>query len=164
MEYAKFKQYLHMVSQKVRKLYVESKLRSILDYGLPLYMGESEATRNRLRASFMTLNRIIHGGITFKVNSNTICKRIKVKHPEKHITNTAAQFIQKQLFHKKCPALTSKMLIPKRNAGHIYMRMPQAWIYPSSIDKLVGIHNRLPQNLKTMNPPWFKRYLRKNDI
>ena len=112
-----------------------------MDYGLPLFMGESEATRNRLKASYMTLNRIVHGGITFKVNSSTICKRIKVKPPEKHITNTAAQFIHKQLYQKKCPALTSKMIIPKRNAGHIYMRMPQAGIYPSSIDRLVGIYN-----------------------
>merc|ERR1712081_22360 len=133
MEYAKIKPYLSMMSQNVRKVYVESKLRSILDYGLPLYMGESEATRNRLRAAYMTLNRITHGGLTFKVNSNTICKRIKVKHPEKHIMNTAAQLIRKQLYHKKCPALTSKMIIPKRNAGYLYMRMPQAGIYPSSI-------------------------------
>ena len=44
------------------------------------------------------------------------------------------------------------------------MRMPQAGIYPASIDRLVGLYNRLPQNVKTMNPPRFKRYLRKNDV
>merc|ERR1711954_502434 len=60
LEYSKLKPYLNLMSQNDRKLIVNSKLRSILDYGIPLYMGETEALRNELEACYMTLNRIIH--------------------------------------------------------------------------------------------------------
>ena len=39
IEHAKMKPYLVMMSQKDQKILIDSKLRSILDYGLPLYMG-----------------------------------------------------------------------------------------------------------------------------
>ena len=88
MEYTKLKPYLNYMTQKDRKKIVNSKLRSILDYGLPLYMGEAEGIRSNLESTYMTLNRIIHGGLTFKVSKVNICKQIKAELPEKHILIT----------------------------------------------------------------------------
>ena len=42
MEYVKLKLYLHYINMTDRKVIINLKLRSILDYGLPLYMGEHE--------------------------------------------------------------------------------------------------------------------------
>merc|ERR1711954_449300 len=76
LEYSKLKPYLNLMTQEDRKLIVNSKLRSVLDYGIPLYMGETEGLKSKLESSYMTINRIIHGGLTFKVNNVKICKRI----------------------------------------------------------------------------------------
>ena len=74
LEYSKLKPYLNVMSQTDRKVVVNSKLRSILDYGVPLYMGETEGLKHKLEASYMTINRIIHGGLTFKVNNLKFAK------------------------------------------------------------------------------------------
>ena len=63
LEYSKLKPYLPHMSLDDRKIIVYSKMRSILDYGLPLYLGETEGLRRKLQAAYMTLNRIIHGGL-----------------------------------------------------------------------------------------------------
>ena len=73
MEYSKIKPYMHYLSIKDRKTIVNSKLRSILDYGLPLYMGENLQTQQKLESAYMTINRIIQGGLTFRVNKVKIC-------------------------------------------------------------------------------------------
>ena len=68
LELSKIKPYLTSMQPSDRKLILNSKLKSILDYGLPLYMGGSECTLNRLEATYMTINCIIHSGYTFRVN------------------------------------------------------------------------------------------------
>ena len=164
MEYGKLKPYLSMMLQNVRKILVNWKLRSILDYGLPLYMGESESTRRKLESAYMTLNRIIHGGLTFKVSKVNICKKIKCELPAKYILKTLARFIQKHLYLRKCPAILEKMVIPKCDASIIYKSKPQLGVYLASLDRLVQLHNRLPQSTKSMKLARFKKYLIKNDL
>ena len=139
-------------------------MRSVLDYGLPLYMGETEGLRSRLEASYMTLNRIIHGGATFKVSKINICKKVKCDLPSKHILKTSARFIQKHIYLKKCPAILEKLVIPKREASIIYMRKPQMGVYPASLDKLIQLYNSLPLTQKSMKPERYKRYLKKHDL
>ena len=163
-EYSKLKPYLHLMSQSDRKLIVNSKLRSILDYGTPLYMGETEGLRSKLESSHMTLNRIIHGDLTFKVSNVKICKRIGCELPDKYIHKISARYIQKHLYHRQCPALIDKLVIPKRDASIIYMRKPQLGVYPASLDKLIMLYNKLPIETKSMKPQKFKRYLLKNDL
>ena len=60
------KPYLSCMNPFDRKLIFNAKLKSTLDYGLPLYMGGTEATRNKLEAAYMTINWIIHGGYSFR--------------------------------------------------------------------------------------------------
>ena len=164
MEYSKLKPYLKWMNLSDRKIVVNSKLRSILDYGLPLYMGETEEVRSKLESSYMTLKRIIHGGLTFKVSKVKICDYIKEEPPEKHILKVAAKYIHTHLHFRKSSALIEELILPKRSASIIYMKNPQIGTYSASLDKLVNIYNMLPQNAKTMNPAKFKRYLKKNEV
>ena len=112
----------------------------------------------------MTLNRIIHGGVTFKVSKVNICKKVKCELPSKHILKTSARFIHKHLYMKKCPAILDKLVIPKREVSIIYMRKPQMGVYPASLDKLIQLYNSLPLTIKSMKPTKLKRYLIKNDL
>ena len=147
-----------------KKIILNSKLRSILDYGLPLYMGENENTKSRLEAAYMLVNKIIHGGYTFKINNKKICSEAKVEMPRMHMSKTAVTFIHKQLSHQKCKSIVEKLKIPKRKISHIYVRNPQNGTYPASLDRLVELYNKLPPETKTKTMGQFKSYLRKNDI
>ena len=130
------------MNMKDRQIIVNSKLRAILDYGIPLYMGESETLRSKLESAYMTLKRIIHGGLTYRVSKVKICRKINEELPEIHILKTATKYIHKKIYDRKCPAILEELIIPKRNASIIYMKNPQLGIYPASLDKLIGLHNK----------------------
>ena len=129
-----------------------------------LYMGENKEVRSKLESTYMTLKRIIHGGLTFKVRKVEICNYIKEEPPEKHILKVAAKYIHKHLHLRKCPALMNELIIPKRSASIIYMKNPLNDTYPGSLDKLIQIYNKLPQDVKSKNPNQFKWYLKKNEV
>ena len=122
--YSKLKPYLNTMNMKDRKKIVNSKLKSILDYGLPLFMGENAQVRAKLEAAYMLINRVIHGGYTFRVNKTTICDEIKTDMPLQSICKTAATFLHKHLTHRKCDSLINQLVIPKKIASHIYVRNP----------------------------------------
>ena len=75
-----------------------------------------------------------------------------------------ARYIHKHIYKRKCPAIIDELIIPKRVASIIYMKNPQNGIYPASLDRLVNIYNKLPQDVKNKNPSQFKRYLLKHDV
>ena len=90
------------------------KIKSILDYGLPLFMDENEQVNNKLESAYMTINRIIHGGYTYKVNKVKICSEIESDLPGQHMNKTAVLYLHKHLNHRKCPSLMDQLLIPKQ--------------------------------------------------
>ena len=112
----------------------------------------------------MTINRIIRGGQTFKVNSDRICKDIKVDKPLDHMRKTAAQYAHKHIKHQKCSALIDELVIPKRVTSHIYTKRPQIGNYCASLDKTIELYNNLPAKAKLMTVRQFKKYCKKNDL
>ena len=127
-------------------------------------MGENEQIKARLESTYMLVNRIIHGGYTFKVNNKKVCKEANVELPRMHMSKTAVTFVHKHLSHLKCISITEKLKIPKRKISHIYVRNPLNSTYPSSLDRLVDMYNKLPPETKTITMGQFKAYMRKNDI
>ena len=81
MELAKLKPMLKFMTLNDRKVILNSKLRSIIDYGLPLFMGKNEAVITKVEATYMSINRIIHGGLMLMTNKEKNCKSIKVDLP-----------------------------------------------------------------------------------
>ena len=142
----------------------QAKLKSIVDYAAPLYMGETELSLNRLESVYMYINRLIRGGYTFMVNKVKICEQIKVDLPRMALAKTAVTYLHNHIRHKLCDSLTGKLVIPKRIASIMYTKRPQNGTYPASLDKIVNIYNKLPANVKTLRIGPFKRYLKKNDI
>ena len=164
LELNKLKPYLSSLRPVDRKIILNCKLTSILDYALPLYLGETEATMNRFEAAYMSIYRRIRGGYTFRVNRKTICKDINTDLPRMHIAKKAVTFIHKQLSHRSCHSLVDRLIIPKRIASMIHMRNPQNGIYPTSLDRGVSLYNKLSTDLKSKRIGPFKRHLKKNDI
>ena len=68
MELSKLKPYLSLMSLKDRKVIVTSKLRSLIDFGMPLFQGETESVLQKIEATYMTVNRIIQGGYNLMTN------------------------------------------------------------------------------------------------
>ena len=112
----------------------------------------------------MTMNRIIRGGMCFRVSKEKICAEIKVDLPQQHMLKTAASYIHKHLQHQKCYSLTDQLIIPKRKVSLLYVKKPQIGIYNASLDKIIELYNRLPPNVRVMTMRQFKIYLLKNKV
>merc|ERR1711954_453117 len=148
---------MNYLSMEDSKIIINSEMQSIIDYGLPLFMGETQQTLQKLESLYMTVNRIIRGGMTFKVNSLKICKEIKVDIPQQHIRKVSAQYIHKHLKQRKCNALLDELIIPKRETSHIYVKRPQIGTYSASLDKQIELYNTLPARAKLMTIKQFKK-------
>ena len=81
-ELSKLRPYLHLMNTKDRKIILNTKLRSIIDYGLPLFMGETEAVKSKIEGAYMLVNRIIHGQNKFMTSKTKICCEIKADLPK----------------------------------------------------------------------------------
>ena len=121
--YAKMKPFLSFMNVPDCKIIVGAKLKSILDYGVPLFQGENQMTMNKLEASYMTINRIIRRGLTYKVSRVKICNDIKCDLPAKHIRKASLSFIHKHLTHRKCSALMDQLMIPKGKSSPIFVSL-----------------------------------------
>ena len=62
-----------------RKVIINAKVKSMIDYGVPLFLGESQSTIQKVEAIYMTINRIIQGGLNFRTNSENM-QRDKRRH------------------------------------------------------------------------------------
>ena len=109
----------------------------------------------------MTVNRIIRGGLCFKVSKVKICNELKIDLPIQHIHKTAAIFIHKHMSHMKCHSLLNQLRVPKRKASPIYVKKPQVGNYAASLDKCIEVYNRQPTKVKEMTLRQFKKYLMK---
>ena len=164
MEFSKIKPLVSQMSVPHRKIILESKLRSHIDYGLPIFLGENQQLKDKLETTYMSVNKLIRGGVTYKVNNTKICKEIKSELPAQHMKKTAALFIHKHLNHQKCPSILNQLVIPKRKASWLYVRSPQLGTYNASFDKCVELYNRVPSNVQEMTVRQFKKYYKKNDL
>ena len=97
---AKLKPHLSLMNLNDRKVIINSKLKSILDYGLPLYLGESNATTSKMEATYMSINCIIHWNYTFRVNKVKICNDFKSDPPKQSMAKTAVTYLHKHMLHK----------------------------------------------------------------
>jgi len=119
---------------------------------------------SKVEATYMTLNRIIHGGWTFRTNKTKICNEIEVDLPKQNLYKTAVKFLHKHLTTRKCESILNQMIIPKRKVSTIYMKQPQLGQYHGALDKIVEVYNKLPPQVRCMKIGAFKKYLSRNPI
>ena len=92
-----------------RKL-VNAKLKSIIDYEMPLFFGESETVLNKVESTYMLINWIIHWGHTFMTHKVKICKMIKADLPRQNMTKTAVKFLHNHILKGKCDAILDQLI------------------------------------------------------
>ena len=119
---------------------------------------------SKVEATYMTLNRIIHGGWTFRTNKTKLCNKIEVDLPKQNLYKTAVKFLNKHLTTQKCESILNQRIIPKRKVSTIYMKQPQLGQYHGALDKIVEVYNKLPPQVRCMKIGAFKKYLSRNPI
>ena len=93
MELAKLKPQLKYMTLDDQKLILNAKLRSIIDYGMPLMMGKNESMLQKIESVYMYINRIIQGGYNFRSNKTKVCKDIKVDLPRQLMCKAAVRYL-----------------------------------------------------------------------
>ena len=100
--YIKLKPAIPFMSKKVKKIILNSKLKSQLSLTLPLMLNQSKQVKKRVCIMIMKVNKWIFGGPTLKVESEKICRDIGTQMPEVELLNSNAKFIQKLMGNRIC--------------------------------------------------------------
>ena len=114
------KPYLRYMNLDQRRQMIEAKVLSIPTYGIALYLGQSQQTKDRITTIFMRAYRAIYGKyIPMKTKNEYICRQMKMKTPRQIIIQESLKFISK-VINTQMPGQIYKMMIfprkPRKNA------------------------------------------------
>ena len=97
-------------------------------------------------------------------NKEKFCNGIQVDVPRQTMCKAAVKFLHKHLRYRRCDSILNQLIIPKRQVSMIIVKQPQLSPYPSSLDKIVYLYNKLPAEVKSMTMGQMKKYLNRNPI
>ena len=152
------------MSTKARTTFANRFLISKLRYGMPLYIGETQAIKHKLHIQIMTIARFCRGNYGFKVSCHKICKSLKWDVPEQTLLKSAALYIHKCTFYGKPKQINNLLRTTRmRRNNNIYIK----YMYETGkfernmLIQACKLYNSLPEDLKSLLPKLFKTRIKK---
>ena len=142
MTLAKIRPVLEFVTQEQRKRIINSKVKSIALYGLPLIIGQPQSIVQRACAIIMRTNRAMLNNTEGLRSTEAICHKLNIDEPRQDIVKTSFKFIHSIIDSKQPKQITDMMVIPKRKTSKIYMRSGNT--SKSPIHSAVDLFNAIP--------------------
>ena len=95
-----------------------------------------------------------------------LCNYLKIDTPRQDIIKSNFTLIHKFLKTKQPSQIISKLIIPKRSSGKIYVKGKNKSLrsQKSVLEAGISLYNALPQNLKILPQKLLKKQLKKVDI
>merc|ERR1711954_374335 len=91
---AGLKPFMKVLNLQQRRQIVYQKALSILEYGLPLYVGQCKFIKDRVSTLYMRANRLIyHDPLPLKTKNKWICRKVGVKMLRQIILQAGAKII-----------------------------------------------------------------------
>ena len=137
--------HLKLVDQKSRSEIVNSKVASIVKYGIELYQGQTLEVKQMFCRTLNKCNRYIHGGYTLYLRTETLCRRIRATIPEEQIRNAAMIFVHKIISTKQPQQLFEQLHESSRP------RMGKTLSLKQPLRTVKGNRSLLVQGLKMYN-------------
>ena len=163
------KPFLRYMNLDQRQQIVEAKVLSIPMYGIALYIGQNQLTKDRLTTIFMRAYKEIYAKyVPLKTKNDYICRQVKMKTPRQVIVQEALKFISK-VINTQRPGQIFKMISfprrPRKNARLEIDRAPRTVkCRRSLLYKSLRQFNNLHSSLKFLHPKIFKKIIVKRKI
>ena len=158
----------NLIPMNQRKIVIKSKIMSILEYGAPLFSGETDDTKRIFHTGIMNCYRAIKNKFIYMESCKSICAHIGEPLPLQKLElltiiqthklmknlepKSIMKFIKDQAHPRKCKNLVST--IEART-----IKRKRSFLY-----KLPQIFNQIPHELKMLPNRLFKKRLEKYEI
>ena len=162
-----FKPIAKYSSEDVRLRYAQAHLLSIVQYGLPLYSGETQNVRGKVHKIWMTIARFCKQSYCFKISTHKILKSLSLKSAEQTTEMQTAIHIHKIIKTGRPYNVKGLIRQPRtRTSAKLY---PKYFSNTKILDKNIYIrgikvYNSLPDELKNMEPKQFKKRIKSHYI
>ena len=92
LEYHKLRPALNYMDLQTRRIVIDAKVRTHIDYIMPLIISQPQYVKNRVEKILMKVNRWTLQENTFKMRNVTICKRVGCPTPNQEILRASVKF------------------------------------------------------------------------
>ena len=152
---------------RTRLRYADSHLISTINYGLPLFVSENEAAKNKINKAIMNAARFVHQSYCFRVSRFQILDRLNWKLPEIQIKEASARLFHKINYFSKPEDINNKIRRPRsrRNADISMKVVPKTKPFSKClINSMASTLNSIPDDLRYEKPHLFKVKLKKKGL
>ena len=157
--------YLRYMNLNTRRKIVYSKIASIIQYGMELYLGQNQRILDKITALFMRCNRAIFMRDHFKVSNRRICQEILVDTPEVMVKKSGIKFIHKLINSEAPTQLYRKIRLNNRMRKCTKLSLTDGIRKECNKRNLlyqsIQLYNELPTDLKYLPIKKFKKRLSK---
>ena len=144
-----------------------SMMLSKLYYGMPLYLGETQATKHRIYQTHMMLVRWIHNSFCFRKSIISMCREIKWNAPAQQMQKSSVIYFHGILSSAQPEQVLDLVRLPRtRPSAELSTKYtPKTEAYKNScIYQMVDLYNKIPDWYKNQDHQMFKSEVKKNYI
>ena len=166
MTLANLKPALSFMSHDLKKRIITAKVKSIALYGSQLLIGQSQNIIQRACSIIMRVNRAMHSNTEGLRSTSAICRKLKIDEPRQELIKTTFSHIHKIIEHKRPQQIISKLRLPSRKTGKVYLRTGTKTVRSgrSPINSAIELYNAIPPDFRTIKHKKLKSKLKKVDI
>ena len=120
----KLKPITDVLDQKGRKEVITSKVLSILEYGIELYIGQPQDVKEKLDTAMRRCFSQIYQKPVYMMSRKKLCKHLKMETPDQRVKKSAMKFLRKVILTKKPAQLHNNFKFTKntRTAASISLQ------------------------------------------
>ena len=146
-----------------RKRYAVSNLLSVLEYGLPLYAGETPKIKLQVHRNLMVISRFIKGSYCFRQSTKSILDSIRFPDSDQLIAQNTVKYIHK-IIHSRRPKGVYKLFRKQRSrkCTLIYPNyFSSTLLFDRNVyNKSIKMYNSLPAELRCLPPHKFNKKIK----
>ena len=166
MTLANLKPTLQYMTREIKKRVVTAKVKSIALYGSQLVIGQSQSVIQCACVLIMRVNRAMHNNIEGLRSTSAICRQLKIDEPRQELIKSTFSYIHKIIENKKPDQIISKLRLPNRKSGKVYIRggSRSMWNVKTPIHAAINRYNAIPADFRTIKHKKLKPKLKKVNI
>ena len=153
------------MSEKSRIIFAKCYMLSRIGYGLPLYCGATEETKNKIHTIIMKVSRWARRSYCFRESVDSICRSIKIDRPSEAILKSTAIFAHDLLSKRKPKQILRTVRTPRsRNKARVSLKYKHlsSKFERNVIHQAIKVYNEnIPDHMKTLNTKEFRKDIKK---
>ena len=164
LEYHKLRPALDYMDLQTRRIVMDAKVKTHVEYILPLVISQPQYVQNRVEKILMKINRWTLQDNTFKMRNATICKRVGCPTPNQQILRSCFKFFHNLVKTKETKSLIELISFPRRITSKLSYKCPKKQCFRTPLEAMTDFYNQQDAKIKALNKKQLKRKIKKLNL